>query len=498
MDMAPRTPTKRAHSSNGHNLLNTRIHLLCKEWDLGLEPKSDWSPRKGRDTLQDECLFGIKFLYHKERLNPALERFRHDAMILYKGWVHKPRADRGVVPESTRGKPKPVTDKERAQLLKCLAGILKEDREGWMEENGISPSKAPTTPSRFDDNPIPFPLSPKTDSDSKRPRGEEELPPNFKKLRKPDLSKPFDSMPPPERSRSFRPTQASRSANTSFASNASSVFSHGGPSFPNTQETAPDDLPSFHTQAFTTPQADKKSSDYASSSFEARVADVPEGEVILVDHQEEGPISQSDTDIHISDELSQDLLTFGGIYDSDEQELMTQLESVFPHQPSCLDSAPLAVTYEITRVFLHAEVPLSELEDGLPPNVDDYEILWRFLKGLPALRGRPLPERCRTEVWAAALNGYRRRAHAVVFAGSLQFTDTSLRLQLAPLKLDRSHRLGRRWGHDRFLEITVPQLTGNHIPKSLANLQDRGQKVIYDWLVDSAHPLLGREWMPFQ
>jgi hypothetical protein len=493
MDMAPRTPTKRAHSSDDHNLLNTRIHLLCKEWDLGLEPKSDWSPRKGRDTLQDECLFGIKFLYHKERLNPALERFRHDAMILYKGWVHKPRADRGVVPESTRDKPKPVTDKERAQLLKCLAGILKEDREGWMKENGISPSKAPTTASRFDDNPIPFPLSPKTGSDSKRPREEEELPPSFKKPRKPDLSKSFDSMPPPERSRSFRPTQASKSANTSFTSNVSSVFSHQDSSFPSTQETAPDDRPSFTTQAFTTPQ-EKKSSDYASTSFEARVANIPESEVIV----NGGSFNQSDTDVQVSEELSQDLLTFGGIYDSDEQELMTQLESIFPHQPSCFDSAPLAVIYEITRVFLYAEVHLSELEDGLPHNLDNYEILWSFLKGLPALRGRPFPERCRSEVWAAALNGYRRGAHAVVFAGSLHFTDTSLRLQLAPLKLDRSHRLGRRWGHDRFLEIIVPQLTGNHIPKSLASLQDRGQKVIYDWLVDSAHPLLGREWMPFQ
>jgi hypothetical protein len=479
--MAPGTPQKRADTSD--ETLNTRIHLLCKEWDLGLEPKTDWSPKKSKDTVQDECLFGIRFLHHKGRLNPALERFRHKAMILYKGWIHKPRAERGVVPESTRDKPKPVTSDERIQLLRCLAGVLKEYREEWMKENGISPSKDPARASRFNDSPVPFPLI-KADSDSKRPREEASSgpPPNFKKPRS------FDSMPPPDRGRSMKPTQASRSANTSFTSDASSIFSHP-PMFSNTQETAPDDdgRPSFYTQAFTTLQADRKSSDYASSSFEARLADVPESEVILAD--DEGPFNQSDVDVHVSEELSQDLLTFGGIYDPDEQELMNQLESVFPRQPSCLDSLPFPVVYEITRVFLHAGVPLSELEGliPLPSNLEDQDTLHAFFKDFPPLKGLPLPERCPSEVWAAALNGYRRGSHAVVFAGSLQVTSggSPLQLQLAPLKLDRSHRLGRRWGHDRFLEIIVPQFASCH------------QKVIYDWLVDSAHPLLGRNWMPF-
>ncbi len=169
--------------------------------------------------------------------------------------------------------------------------------------------------------------------------------------------------------------------------------------------------------------------------------------------------------------------------------------------PESLKAASLAVIYEITRVFLHAGVPLDEFDAPVTSALDDYDTLWSFLKSLPALKWRAFPERCGNEVWAAALNGFSRGSHAVVFAGSLHFNTSTgsslLRLQLAPLKLDRSHRLGRRFGHDRFFEIITPELTGAHVPPSLATLKDRGSKLIYDWLVDTAHPLLGRSWQPF-
>ena len=170
--------------------------------------------------------------------------------------------------------------------------------------------------------------------------------------------------------------------------------------------------------------------------------------------------------------------------------------------PSSLRSAPLCVTYEITRVFLHAGVPLTEI--GFPElsNMNDYDALWRFLKNLPALKGMPFPERCGREVWASALDDYRRGFRGVMLAGSLRFNNSAItgpffRFQLDPMKLDLSHRLGRRYGNDRFLEIDIPHLTGRHIPRTLSDLGDRGREIIVEWLVDGKHQFLGRLWKPF-
>ena len=315
-------------SSAPFDHFNARLELLCREWDLGLEPKIDYSPSKSGKTLQDVCVSGIRFLHHKQKINDSLERFRAEATILYNGWVYKPKAERGLVPESTRDKPRPVTSGEREQLLKCLAKILKEDRENWMKENGKP------LPRTVNDKPVPFPLSPRaSNSDPKRARPNEVFSdlPNLKKPRKPTpQSKSFDIMPPPDRGRSM--IQASRSANTSFASNTSSVFSRDPSTFPNTQETVPDDEPSLRTQeireSFTTPQ-DRKSSDYASSSFEARVADVPECD--FINAEEVKALHQAD--IYVSEEFSQEFLDFGisngESGQSDEEEFLKKLQEVF-------------------------------------------------------------------------------------------------------------------------------------------------------------------------
>jgi hypothetical protein len=203
-----------------------------------------------------------------------------------------------------------------------------------MKANGVSPTKDSGS-RNVDDTPVSFSLNSKGSDPTKRRREEAFADLPIKKPKKPTLplSKSFDTMPPPDRGRPMS-TQASKSANTSFTSNASSasVFSRNPSTFPSTQETLPDDEPSFQTQetreSFMTPQ-DKKSSDYASSSFEARVADVPESDVIL----NGGNFGQSNndiTDIHVNEELSQDLGEFGiSELKEKEEEIIEQLQGVF-------------------------------------------------------------------------------------------------------------------------------------------------------------------------
>ena len=54
-----------------------------------------------------------------------------------------------------------------------------------------------------------------------------------------------------------------------------------------------------------------------------------------------------------------------------------------------------------------------------------------------------------------------------------------------PLKMERSYRLQRRFGADRFMEITV----------SRTDMQDPEQ--FAKWIVGSIHYFLGRHWIPF-
>ncbi|KAK0101304.1 hypothetical protein ONS95_006481 [Cadophora gregata] len=160
------------------------------------------------------------------------------------------------------------------------------------------------------------------------------------------------------------------------------------------------------------------------------------------------------------------------------------------------------VIYEIMRVFLHVEVSLSEFNAPVTSSLEDYDTLWRFLRSLPCLRDCVFPERSSKEAWAACISGsYDKGYLAVVFGGSLKFRsdddDTFFKFKLEPLKVDFSHRLGRRFGHDRFFEVLMPQLSGRHIPPSLEALGHRGPMIITNWLVDSTHPLIGWLWKPF-
>jgi hypothetical protein len=87
---------------------------------LGIRPKTNYSAEKRERSLSYQCIEKIRFLHFKKAFDPALLRFREQATILYSGWVRKPKAERGVVPEATRNKPRQVTERERVQRLRLL------------------------------------------------------------------------------------------------------------------------------------------------------------------------------------------------------------------------------------------------------------------------------------------------------------------------------------------------------------------------------------------
>ncbi|PBP17756.1 hypothetical protein BUE80_DR011413 [Diplocarpon rosae] len=517
----PGTPSGRVTTTSTDDrtldsrVLDTRIGFICSEWDLGLSFDNPGS-------LEYKCCEVIRFCCHKNIFDRAYKEFTKEATAIYQGWINKPRGERGTIPDATRRQRRPVNPAEREELQRCFLATFKYFRDAFQKLNGGTPPsikvKADNYRRQLEQEaaivPISGALSPHPRVNNEKRQREESFAdvPSTKKSKDtkgPDLPPHQSSRMAPPRDRSLmQETRQPRSVNTSFASTVPSVFSQDeqSSSFQNTQTTVPDTSFGQETEdAFTTLQDDKhvSSSDYLSSSFDAHVRNLLEEE-ILHDH-----LTASGNPAE--EELSQDLLGIaienGSVSDDESSEVDAakhvkgQLERTFPELPRSLSRATPCVAYEIIRVFLHADVPISLYNGRINAGWNDYDVLWRSLRDLEVLQGKPFPERSSKEAWACVLNNYEKGFHAVVLAGSLVFApddcEDIFKLKLAPLKLDKSHRLGRRFGHDRFLEISIPALSGRKIPPSLACLGKRGASVVIEWLVDSTHHFIGRGWKPF-
>ncbi|TVY90655.1 RNA-dependent RNA polymerase [Lachnellula willkommii] len=211
---------------------------------------------------------------------------------------------------------------------------------------------------------------------------------------------------------------------------------------------------------------------------------IPDEDLINIDSNGNAPQSPIDN-AFTHQAVSRDSSNAGLIDD----DLWRRLEGVFPILPDGLKSASFRVAYEITRVFQHVEVQVPWPDIRIPPNhvLENYDKLWNFLASLDILKDKVLPEKSSLEAWDVAVDDYQKGSHGVVLAGSLRFNPESTGpffcFQLKPLKLDRSHRIGRRLGHSRFLEIDMPCLLT--------------QRVVWDWFWHQQHVLFGYSWKPF-
>ncbi|KAK0101303.1 hypothetical protein ONS95_006480 [Cadophora gregata] len=330
----PGTPTRKAtvdHERN--NVFATRISFLCSNWDLGLDINKRTTDADGESTLDCKCVSMLRFCQYKDLLEAVLNEFESKARILYNGWVNKPKAERGTIPAVTRRQKRPVNDRERNVLLQCLYNISREHNASWHKNHGRTPEsilrRIREAEGKFDADPVPAPslLNPTPRRVSSEKRAREESFPDISITKKskvadseplqrnssdmaPPRGRPLrqEPKPPFETNTSTRKANPSfaRSVNTSFTeSEVSAVFTQSGnSSWAATQETVPDELPVMK-DAFTTLQDENYiSSNYESSSFEARVGDIPEDELIEM-------VDVARAASPVEEELSQDLLGFG-------------------------------------------------------------------------------------------------------------------------------------------------------------------------------------------
>lgn len=163
----------------------------------------------------------------------------------------------------------------------------------------------------------------------------------------------------------------------------------------------------------------------------------------------------------------------------------------------------MGVRYEITRVFQHVGAPLADYQVPEGLDLTNYDVLWNHLKLLPELREKSFPVKSEKEAWAACLKDFRSGSKGVQMSAGFHFPKTRkdgplFGFLLQPLRIDNTHRLGRRFGNDRFLEIAIPHLSGLKLPENeLKEAGDAGRVVVIEWLVGGVHELFGRTWKPF-
>ncbi|KAI1376759.1 RNA dependent RNA polymerase-domain-containing protein [Hypoxylon crocopeplum] len=183
---------------------------------------------------------------------------------------------------------------------------------------------------------------------------------------------------------------------------------------------------------------------------------------------------------------------------SGSRDLDDRLHEVWPLLPSHYDRAPFVVRWEILRIALHCGIQMDDLRIDYDPSWTDQKTLWARLQALPVFQGKSFPERSRPEAWTAALNDKFTTTDQVVVLTCSLTANTSrtgplFALRLSPLKLDLSHRLSRRFGSDRFLEVIIPSMGSQDVK----NLGESTVESIQRWLVNDSHVLLGRVWTSF-
>ncbi|KAL7911342.1 RNA dependent RNA polymerase domain-containing protein [Trichoderma velutinum] len=209
--------------------------------------------------------------------------------------------------------------------------------------------------------------------------------------------------------------------------------------------------------------------------------------------------SQSRSPLPLSNRSSQD--SVGSVSETIEEKLA----NIWPKLPiPALTHAPLAVIWEITRAALHCNVSLEQFDLLYEPNDSwhDQSNLRDAIANHHLFHGKSLPPSSDPVAWQTALGDFQTKVKTVALSADLVYNQDSTgplyNLRLHPLKLELGHRLSRRFGADRFLEIIIPSPSRSiDEDPSILKEDPRSLEKIVDWLTKPEHYFLGRTWKPF-
>ena len=165
--------------------------------------------------------------------------------------------------------------------------------------------------------------------------------------------------------------------------------------------------------------------------------------------------------------------------------------------PEEYSTVPFRVLYEITRVSIHCKLDFKHFSTNLKSTYDSYDKLWSSLSEVVKPHGKSMPERSSLTAWDRA----GKDCQGVALTGKLNILDKPkggiFEVSLNPLKAEKSYRLSRQFGSDRFSILSVPGLDRDGLPRYLKSSAGPAREAIINWLNESDHHFLGRTWRAF-
>ncbi|KAI1822672.1 hypothetical protein F4861DRAFT_550569 [Xylaria intraflava] len=463
--------------------------------------------------------------YRQGNADIIVRIFDKSAREIHSRWVKKAQGEIDVTPPTT-DLPRVATESERTSLLDRLDEILELLSPGHHSSSSRSTSRRSKRPSDGGSTGSPSSKRSRCVMPASRP------PTALSRL---DSGEVRASTPLPQRAAplpvrnvpSNHPQNIDHeqdvyinapSANTSMGSFVSGVFTEpDAPDdfmFPATQETEVSDI--IGSQQKRRVLSPSIASSFAPSSSTERLLEAsfnsnkigrqpvaPENS-----HLDLGPGSgdlesrQYESSVAPREELAPSNLRGGASGADDFDKRLEDVWSVAT-LPRHLQKAPFAVRWEMMRVALYCGVPAEKLHIKYEPILDDQARLWDRLRYLDAFEGKSLPEKSRPEAWKAAMNGrFSSTDQIVVLTATLTVNSSKEgpvpKLTLQPLKLELPHRLDRRFGSDRFLELVIPSINEiKPLGKPLGKDHESTIDSFYKFLVRGNHFFLGRKWTSF-
>ncbi|KAK3368687.1 RNA dependent RNA polymerase-domain-containing protein [Podospora didyma] len=213
--------------------------------------------------------------------------------------------------------------------------------------------------------------------------------------------------------------------------------------------------------------------------------------------------SDNEDDIPLPDEL-EELVVRRQLTPLNQQRLSPieeRLQNIWPKFPRWLHNAPLAVTWEVTRICLHCGVDLEHQSLKYNPAWAKGTMadIWKSLWQLDVFRDKAFPSKPTAEAFSAALTNFESKGNAVILTANLDFNPSKegplLLLDMKPLRIEQGCRLTRRFGPDRFFEVLMPSPTAMNAPEIVK--ARGGSEAVIKWLTQQQHSFVGRQWQAF-
>lgn len=232
----------------------------------------------------------------------------------------------------------------------------------------------------------------------------------------------------------------------------------------------------------------------------------------------ETSLLDDDDVLHIERSLKQELSAVPPVPSftkaSDDRKIIHELVDNGPCLPlSPSDELPRYVSflirYECHRVARRASMsPLQffkEVSRSCKTAKPEYSAFWNaanaVCKSAAPAQKLQANEKSSSAAWDSAKGNFITDSNkSVILSGALTWADAPgkglFELKLKPLQLEKSCRFERRFGGDRFLSLTIPEL-GRAVPQNLKIGAENTHSAISHWLGRHAHYIAGRYWRAF-